>query len=150
MKLSSTTLIVCFAFALIIFLSMSKGSHVTPYAFHSRSLHGHPFEGFSNVNNSNIIEYTTYPGNTIVDSYKSDESPSAGDKRRVMGFDGLLVSADYDDKSIDIFSQAKGDSKCVPSSYSNSMGFLCLDKKQMTLLTTRGGNASGGGSDIGR
>jgi hypothetical protein len=149
MKLTPTVIIIFIAFALIIIVSITKGSNkFTPYSFHSSTLKGHPYEGFSG------LEYTTYPNNTSVDSYKSkeiQESPVVpGDKRRVLGFDGLLVSSEFDDKSIDIYSQAKGDNKCQSYGYMNSMGYLCMDKNQLSLLTSRGGNASFGGDTIGQ
>jgi hypothetical protein len=146
MKLSPIAIIICVAFALIIMVSVSKGSrNYTPFAFDSNSLKGYPFEGFG------PIEYTTYPNNGPIDSYQSpDNKQESGDKRRVLGFDGLLVSSEFDDKSIDIYSQAKGDNKVQSYGYMNSMGFLQLDKNQLSLLTSRGGNASFGGDTFGQ
>ena len=150
MKLSPIAIIICVAFALIIMVSVSKGSrNYTPFTFDSNSLKGYPFEGFG------PIEYTTYPNNGPIDSYQSpdnkqDAQLASGDKRRVLGFDGLLVSSEFDDKSIDTFSQATGDNKAQSYGYTNSMGFLQLDKNQLSLLTSRGGNASFGGDTIGQ
>ena len=45
-----------------------------------------------------------------------------------------------EERSLDIYSQAKGGLDCEPNPYSNSKGYLCLDAKQSTLLKTRGGN----------
>jgi len=149
MKLSPTAIIICVAFALIIMVSVSKGSrNYMPFAFNSSSLKGYPYEGFR------PIDYTTYPNNSSIDSYKAKEIQDAqlapGEKRRVVGFDGLLVSSEFDDKSIDIYSQAKGDNKVQSYGYTNSMGFLQMDKNQLSLLTSRGGNASFGGDTIGQ
>ena len=70
------------------------------------------------------------------------------------GFDTLEhVSADYHDEEeapIDIYSQAHGDLSCEPNSYSNSGGYLCLDKNQKHQLMTRGMNQSGKSSQIGQ
>ena len=61
------------------------------------------------------------------------------------GFANLdSVSAKYGTEStLDIYSQAEGDKTCEPGPYSNSKGYLCLDKNQKHLLMTRGMNQSG-------
>jgi len=60
------------------------------------------------------------------------------------------VSASYgSEKPIDIYSQARGNLSCEPNSYSNSSGYLCLDKNQKRQLMTRGMNQSGKSSQIG-
>ena len=51
---------------------------------------------------------------------------------------------------IDVYSQAQGSPTCAPNTYSNSMGYLCMDDKQKQLLTTRGGNSTGKDSEIGK
>lgn len=56
------------------------------------------------------------------------------------GFQGLLSSPYGVDKPLDIYSQYKGGDKCVPTAYSNSTGYLCMDEKGLNLLKTRGGN----------
>lgn len=48
-----------------------------------------------------------------------------------------------DSKDIDIFSKLSASKTCTNSPYSNSRGYLCLDKQTTYLLSTRGGNASG-------
>jgi hypothetical protein len=68
------------------------------------------------------------------------------------GFDVLQnYSAEYGtEKSIEIYSQASGDLKCEASPYSNSMGYLCMDKNQKQALQTRGYNQTGGDMQIGQ
>lgn len=68
------------------------------------------------------------------------------------GFDVLKnFSADYGtEKSLDIYSQANGDIKCEASPYSNSMGYLCMDKNQKQALQTRGYNQTGNDMQIGQ
>lgn len=58
---------------------------------------------------------------------------------RVSGFDGIYCPTGAS-ASLDIFSQAKSGPNCVSMGYSTSTGPLCMDEKQMKLLTTRGGN----------
>lgn len=68
---------------------------------------------------------------------------------KVEGFEGLQPAPYSAEVPIDVFSQAQGNLSCQPVGYSNSQGPLCLDKNQLTLLTTRGGNAAGKDSEIG-
>jgi hypothetical protein len=68
---------------------------------------------------------------------------------KVEGFQGLQSAPFEVQGVIDVFSQAQGSPSCPPIPYSNSMGFLCLDDKQKTLLTTRGGNATGKPMELG-
>jgi len=96
-------------------------------------------------------EYGTTPGGEYgygTTPFSSDEPTESGEE----GFSNLnCVSARYGNrKNIDIYSQAKGDLSCEPSSYSNSSGYLCLDKNQKRQLMTRGMNQSGKSSQIGQ
>jgi len=68
---------------------------------------------------------------------------------KVEGFEGLQPAPYSVEVPIDVFSQAQGNLSCQSVGYSNSQGPLCLDKNQLTLLTTRGGNAAGKDSEIG-
>ena len=67
------------------------------------------------------------------------------------GFVGLEPSVYGTDKPIDRFSGTPGSVSCdkISSGLSNSKGGLCLTDEQTKLLRTRGGNASGGDSQIG-
>ena len=68
------------------------------------------------------------------------------------GFQNLeQASAIYGNEvPIDVYSHASGNLTCAPGPYSNSMGYLCLDKNQQQLLSTRGMNQSTGASQIGQ
>lgn len=143
MKISFKMVVVIFAFIFIICMSMGSGSSFTPYSFSSSSrLHQYPYEGFS--------QYTTYPQNTVIDSYESKriEQPAMGDVVKVRGFDGLLVSPNAPEKSIDIYSQALGENTCKSYGLMNSRGYLCLNPEQIQQLTTRGGNMSAYGDSV--
>lgn len=48
------------------------------------------------------------------------------------------------DTKLDMFSLNRGSNSCIPSSYSNSQGYICMTPEQQKLLSTRGGNQSGG------
>lgn len=46
--------------------------------------------------------------------------------------------------SLDMYSLSRGSQSCTPSPYSNSQGYLCMNPEQVKLLSTRGGNQTGG------
>jgi hypothetical protein len=99
-----------------------------------------PYEGFT--------EYTTVQNNNSIDSYTQyDISPTKDNK--YMATNGLLSSPDAATNPVDIYSQSAGEPSCKSYGYSNSRGFLCMNDDQVRLLTTRGGNASGGDMQIG-
>jgi hypothetical protein len=65
---------------------------------------------------------------------------------------GINVSSFGSEKKIDIFSGTPGSMNCdnISSNLTNSKGGLCLNKEQKYMLSTRGGNASGGDFQIGK
>jgi len=105
----------------------------------------HAYEGFtshlqpaelSNIEQSLNSEITNQVSQTVMlDSSKSN-----------------ILSSPYNEfRSLDSFSKSSGSLTCSGSSsgYSNSSGSLCLTSEQITLLKTRGGNSTGGDSQIG-
>jgi hypothetical protein len=68
------------------------------------------------------------------------------------GFDLLQnSSSEYgNEKSLDMYSRAKGDLNCEAGPYTNSMGYLCMDDNQKQALQTRGFNQTGGNMQIGQ
>jgi len=134
MKFSFKLIIIVLAFVFIIFLSMSSSTYI-PYSFSASSkLPQYPYEWFS--------EYTTYPENKSIDSYDSKQisQSSMGNVTKLKGFDGLIVSPNSPETSLDTYSQSLGDKTCQSYGLTNSAGFLCLNPDQIKLLTTRGGN----------
>jgi hypothetical protein len=113
----------------IIVLSLSMPS-VQPYHKDTLFSKEFPYEGFS--------EYGT-------DAKANAHAVVA----KVEGFEGLQPSPLNSPEKIDVFSSFEGKSSCSPSPYTNSMGYLCMDKNAMDLLLTRGGNATGNPSQIG-
>lgn len=97
-----------------------------------------------------IVHETTYGAEHETTPFSGAEVMSVYEE----GFETLEhVSADYHDDEeapIDIYSQAHGDLSCEPNSYSNSGGYLCLNKNQKRQLMTRGMNQSGKSSQIGQ
>ena len=141
MKFTTSTILVAVAFIFIVCISLYGGcKEFTPYSFSNSTLQGHNYEGFGPM-----LEYTTYPAGSSIDSYNSKniDSSTVTDITRIKGFDGLYGASTLDDSSIDIFSKAEGKTNCESHGLTNSRGFLCLDAKQLGLLTSRGGNATG-------
>jgi hypothetical protein len=79
----------------------------------------------------------------------NDYNPKKTPSKKVFGFDGLYNDPQGDETKLDYFSDAKGDLACQGSGLTNSQGSLCLDATMTRLLSTRGGNAKGGESQIG-
>jgi len=110
-------------------------------------------EGFgSAAQREGFSEYTTYPDHAAKDTVVDIAGGVSGECSKYQGFDGLFCTpaSAHASNPTDIFSQAAGRSDCKSYGYMNSRGFLCMDDKQVQLLTTRGGNASGGDMQIGQ
>lgn len=75
-------------------------------------------EGFSNVNEDVGNEEYAY----------------------VKGFNGLMTQPGSSSAIGGIHGGAKSSSTCKSYGYTNSQGNICLDDKQIELLSTRGGN----------
>jgi hypothetical protein len=86
-----------------------------------------------------------------MDSYKSFliDSGARGDCKKVFGFDGLYCQPGSVNDKLDIFGDAKGSLDAPGTGLTNSKGSLRLDDKMTKMLTSRGGNATGGDSQIG-
>lgn len=124
----------------VLLISLGCGcSKVSPY--HKDNLFPRYFnyEGFAPLSPGDFDSSSTLKANTVT-------TPVV----KVEGFDGLMSSPYGDNMMLDIYSQAKGSPTCAPSTYSNSTGYLCMDEKQKQLLTSRGGNSTGKGSEIGK
>lgn len=111
----------------------------------------YPYEGFQSYKETNNkTEYSSYPNNENLDSYSQWEINNTKNIcYKISGSNGLVCSPHNDTIPKDIYSESKGSLDCDSYGLMNSKGFLCLNDKQKTLYTTRGGNASGGGGDIG-
>ena len=147
--------------AIVVLLFITAFSCVPPVPYVSASffpkLGGSDFhEGFGSASREGFSEYTTYPEHASKDTVGSSvvdlaSVGSSGDCGKYQGFDGLFCNpaSAHESNPTDIFSQAAGRLDCKSYGYMNSRGFLCMDDKQVQLLTTRGGNASGGDMQIG-
>jgi hypothetical protein len=85
-------------------------------------------------------------------TYQLPQSNSE-EKQKVEGFQGLLSSpySNAANQTMDPFWNNDASPECISKSSGlfNSKGGLCLSSQQTNLLKTRGGNASGGESQIG-
>jgi hypothetical protein len=125
----------------IIVLSLSMPS-VQPYHKDTLFSKEFPYEGFS--------EYgADVPAVAPANAPANVPAVAPAVVAKVEGFEGLQPSPLNGPEKIDVFSSFEGKSSCSPSPYTNSMGYLCMDKNAMDLLLTRGGNATGNPSQIG-
>lgn len=122
---------------IIIAVSLTTSISFSPYAVGAMYNDYYPYEGFSSISHKE----TTAPMN----DYNPKKTPS----KKVFGFDGLYNDPEGVETKLDYFSDAKGDLACQGSGLTNSQGSLCLDATMTRLLSTRGGNAKGGESQIG-
>jgi hypothetical protein len=147
MKIFSSFGLICLAFFAIIVLSI--GAPVPQAYSMERNMHqGSAYEGFSSIH---PLQYTTFPENASLDSMiPNNIAPSSGDGQfKVSGYSGLLTSPEMIHKPLDIYSQATSSTTCQSYGLTNSTGNLCLNPEQLRLLRTRGGNLTGGDSQIG-
>ena len=136
MKFRFEYLIVFVVLYVVIIMSLGCSCvKVSPYYKDNLYSNQTKFEAFSALSPAT---YTSDVGNVL-------SVPAT----KVEGFEGLQSAPFSTEIPIDIFSQAQGNLSCPPVGYSNSLGPLCLDKTQMNLLLTRGGNSTGKDSEIG-
>jgi hypothetical protein len=137
---TSTQLLICgFVLFVVIFISLSSVPVVSPYSKPSLFSKEFPYEGFAGVADAAVIVNpavpatgTTGPGPVLVS-----------------GFSGLQTSPAAKETPLDLYSELPTGGKCEPSPYSNSQGYLCLDKNASMMLSTRGANATGKDVQIG-
>jgi len=149
MKDTYTTL--AFIFIIVIFLcALFSGVPTSRYNMPLFSK-AYPYEGFDSMS---PLDYT--PVNDPTNAYDDTLSvrqiqPKMMDCKKVGGFDGLGVfcTPTTPEQKVDIYSAAEGKLDCDGYGYSNSKGGLCMDKTMISLLQSRGGNATGGDGQIG-
>jgi hypothetical protein len=145
MKLINLFLFALILIVLISFTTIGSSTYV-PYVKDMLFSHMYPYEGFKSFKNT-PSEYSTYPKNDAMDSKTSfaiDDSQSAPQCHKVMGFNGLYCPSKIEGDPAnpgDIFSKADGNWKCESYGLMNSRGYLCLDDNMKKMLTSRGGNA---------
>ena len=131
--------------AIMILSLLCSCTNVVPYSSSTLFPKYYKYEGMQD------LEYTSKSEHQAMDTYTSFliNNPNF-ECKKVHGFDGLYCKPFVADAKIDIYSGAQGSLECKGTGLTNSRGGLCLDKTQLHLLTTRGGNATGGGGEIGK
>jgi hypothetical protein len=155
----SPFILVAIVFLVVIFLSLGCSCYnVSPYSKDDLFLHQYQYNNMEGYTGNTMLMPMSMPniidGNTMSMPMKQENFSSIGNSiimpsMKIEGFEGLHSSPYTAEQTIDIYSQAIGNNRCVPGPYSNSQGYLCLDEKQKRLLMTRGGNFTGKDSQIG-
>ena len=146
MKINTKIVILTVTIVLVLFLTLGFGCvKVSPYYKDNLFPRYFNYEGFAPLSPSEFSASGPAPTTGLEGSGNTAAKPAV----KVEGFEGLHSAPFGADKTIDTFSQVPGSATCTPSTYSNSLGYLCLDDKATKLLLTRGGNASGLPSQIG-
>jgi hypothetical protein len=136
----------------IFFITYVSVKPFTPYDEKTVFSHMYPYEGFEQFHHKTEYTLNSTGKDDSMKSFLINGDNDANNCKKVYGLDGLFCSPNAtNDQHIDIYSEAKGDPSCYgkSSGLSNSKGSLCLDKNQLNLLVTRGGNQTGAQSQIG-
>ena len=154
MYMKADTIVIAILFVAIILITLWFSSTPAYNTLCSASKLAHsPYEGFRTQ--LQTLDYSeSGNGSALDDTYLNNAINSKQiDCKKVAGFQdsGLFCNPASKERDVDIYSKAAGDTKCFgdSSGYSNSKGSLCLDNKMKYLLSSRGGNATGGDSQIG-
>lgn len=145
----------------MLFATCAGCYNVLPYEDNTVFTIQYPYEGFkartsnapksSNSDSPKSESFTTLKStmdsvfSTITGKGEKDDKK---EPKKVEGF-GLMPAPYGVEAPIDRFSALKSEKTCAGSQYSTSTGYLCMDKETERLLRTRGGNISGGDSQIG-
>lgn len=135
--------------ALILIISLTTTT-VLPYSSDSLFSKEYTYEGMG-VNKSRTHGSVSKAVKKITSNQRVSIGKPPVNTVPVSGFTTLLeASSSYNVpiSSLDFMSELPSSGSCV-STYSNSRGYICLDKKAVQLLTTRGGNMSTGEAQIG-
>lgn len=136
---------------LIVVFTTCAGCYVVPYEENNIfTAIQYPYEGFNArpKNNCEPFSATRSMIDSAISKITGVEKDAKKDAKKVEGF-GLMPAPYGVEAPIDRFSALKSEKTCTSSPYSTSTGYLCMDKETERLLKTRGGNISGGDSQIG-
>lgn len=162
MKISMSYLVLILILFFLIILTLSNSCVSFKPSIDRSSFNYAQFENFSNreglgaVGSGTAISTPASAGSIFNDLVSSPSASStdnvASDSTTTKESFGVLKMSNYgEEKPLDIFSGTKGSILCdsVSSNLSNSQGGLCLNDMQQKMLRTRGGNSTGGDSQIG-
>jgi hypothetical protein len=147
MKYSSGFIIAIVILIVVVILAVhATATGFVPYNPSTIFSNQSAFEGFARM--PSHLKYGTYPGNVAIDQLVSRDitPPKNGSSYPVWGVGGLFPSPNAPEPILDIYANAPGSlsEACHATSggISNSMGYLCLNKNQILMAATRGGNQS--------
>ena len=140
---------ILFIVAIVLFmLFCSCSSDFLPFSFAEYRKNEFPYR--ENYQNIKPLTYSTAKENKPLDVYiNMMENQSPVDCKKVMGMNGLFCKPYVADNIIDPMFGIDSSVDCAGSGLTKSKGNICLNQAQNTLLTTRGGNASGHNCYIG-
>ena len=141
---SGLLLTIIFLAIVVIFTTCMASRKISPYNQGSK-YDTMGVEGFTDQS-TGPIHYAQYPSGKSIevkDAYLIDSIAAQPTAQRIPTLSGLF-GPENTNETLDIYSNAPGSlaQQCgaTSSEMSNSTGYLCLDQKQLQLLTTRGGN----------
>ena len=144
MNFRDQVLILGFILVVVILVSLGSSGVVMPYSPYMFDAHYSSYEGMEDsIPSMGAIPTGKAPAPEEV------TGPDYNKPKKTEGFQGLQGSPFGKEPTLDIYSSLSGSAQCKPSPYSNSKGYLCLDKVSNDMLNTRGGNAAGVPSEIG-
>ena len=169
MKINFTYMFLVFILVLLVVISMTRSCvSVKPYDESTIFTQDYPYEGMTPGMTPSTDNMMDTIMSDIKPSVKKASSPSPSPTSSspsspqsptdpsvpsvpTEAFTSLLSSDYGKEEKLDIFSGTQGSLECSAKSFNltNSKGGLCLDEKQTKMLLTRGGNATGGGFQIG-
>jgi len=146
MRISNGLIFVIVVLAIVIIATvMLSSKRVTPYNAYSK-YSDNRIEGMTSKDKGqDRVRYAGYPSGDMVNvesQHLIDSDASSDTAQRVKGLPGSLYGSE--NEKITTFADAKGSlsTECqrTSSGMSNSTGYLCLDRHQLNMLSTRGGN----------
>jgi len=153
MKQNNIIIITVIFIIFILILWCSCANPVVPFSFDHFKKFEFPYnEGFTYGQRTNVVplKYSTVSNNTALDTNIDMMTAQSNiECKKVMGFDGLFCKPYVADAIIDPLFAVESSMTCAGSSLTKGNGNVCLNPTQTTLLSTRGGNASGGDFQIG-
>lgn len=146
MKSFHVFLIVLLVVSIFAFAFQGACSYMPHGGFGGSKLNMSKYEGFSSKYGTGGLGYSGYSMDSNVPGQNAADIESA--YMKVGGMRGLYGSPDAGERK-DPFYGTEGSLDAKDYGYSNSRGFLQLNKQQMALLSTRGGNATGSSDQYG-
>lgn len=143
--MSRLTIFLLIAAVILILMFCSCAGSYVPYYEDKVFTIQYPYEGFKDKKEKETFSLIKDAVVSTISGDKKEEK--RGGCKKVEGF-GLMPAPYGDEAPIDRFSALKSSKTCAGSPYSTSTGYVCMDKEAEKLLTTRGGNISGGDSQM--